>query len=799
MLQPNLSAAARFLDALGGEPDSAHTFQLYPEGIPDEQDGKIRHGTLAELGDFLVARNREGWGVSVTINRTDGEGRQRENIDRARGLFLDFDDGLTQEQALAFMGQELGASAVVRTPRGAHVYWWIVAGHEPDWAMWEAAQRQLAKRHGAEVIADRTKAMRLPGFYHHKGEPALVELDHLVDTHSGLGMLVRQFGIEVGPSRSRRAVKRHQTRAPLSEKQEQYAAWLAEHPPAVQGAMGHKTLVTACMRAGDFGLDADQAWELVQDYNARCSPPWEGRDLYKQLQSALRSRKDDPGVGIQQPRPPEPPPHEDDDAPEGGRPKLILDPERPIEGALRFVELEHSDGGQRTLHRLHRVYWRWQGVRYEQVDDEMIDEELYPFLRHIQRQVGDGEGGKVLKAYGTRRSRITDIERALRSSVALKQDLQTPCWLQPRRDDPRPDELLVCRNGMVHLPTGRFYAPDPRFFSMTSLGVPYNPEAPEPTLWLRFLEQLWEDDRESQQLLQEWFGYCLTPDVSQHKALIMVGPPRSGKGTIANVLTEMLGGPSVTSIMMGDFTSEFGLWRLLGKSLAIVPDARVSGRYDSAQIVEKFLAITGGDLVSVNRKNLAPVDVRLGVRFMLLTNVVPQLADAAAAFPERLLPLALDQSFLGKEDRGLGSRLAAELPGILNWAVAGWHRLRERGSFTRSSTSEHIREALEEASSPCRAFVRQCCDLDPQEFTSTSQLFEAWRTWCQVHGRHSGSSSTFGRNLRAGVPGITVQRTGGANGRTRGYAGISVDHDRLPKPERESFEKQRGFGDYPRN
>jgi len=32
--------------------------------------------------------------------------------------------------------------------------------------------------------------------------------------------------------------------------------------------------------------------------------------------------------------------------------------------------------------------------------------------------------------------------------------------------------------------------------------------------------------------LQDWFGYTLSPDTSQQKMLMIVGPTRSGKGTI---------------------------------------------------------------------------------------------------------------------------------------------------------------------------------------------------------------------------------------------------------------------------
>jgi putative DNA primase/helicase len=53
----------------------------------------------------------------------------------------------------------------------------------------------------------------------------------------------------------------------------------------------------------------------------------------------------------------------------------------------------------------------------------------------------------------------------------------------------------------------------------------------EPLEWLSFLARLWPDDAQSIDALQEIFGYVLTSDTSQQKAFLIVGPPRSGKGT----------------------------------------------------------------------------------------------------------------------------------------------------------------------------------------------------------------------------------------------------------------------------
>ena len=81
------------------------------------------------------------------------------------------------------------------------------------------------------------------------------------------------------------------------------------------------------------------------------------------------------------------------------------------------------------------------------------------------------------------------------------------------------------------------------WFSSHVLPFEYD-EAAKAPMWEAFLQQIFEGDVERITLLQEWFGYCLTPDTSQQKAMIFYGEPRAGKTTVANVLIAMVSSTS---------------------------------------------------------------------------------------------------------------------------------------------------------------------------------------------------------------------------------------------------------------
>ena len=100
--------------------------------------------------------------------------------------------------------------------------------------------------------------------------------------------------------------------------------------------------------------------------------------------------------------------------------------------------------------------------------------------------------------------------------------------------------------------------------------------------------------------------------------------------------------------------------------------------------------------------------------------------------------------------------LAAELPGILNWALEGLDRLIRGGWFTVPDSSEDAANLMMDLASPVSAFVRDCCVRTPDASVSRDGLYEAWKSWAEDNGHQAGAKSTFGRNLHAVVPEVKM-------------------------------------------
>jgi putative DNA primase/helicase len=237
----------------------------------------------------------------------------------------------------------------------------------------------------------------------------------------------------------------------------------------------------------------------------------------------------------------------------------------------------------------------------------------------------------------------------------------------------------------------------------------------------------------------------------------------------------LLGSNNVAGPTLKELETNFGLSPLIYKPLAIISDARISGKMDSQIVIERLLSITGEDSLNVPRKFLPDWIGQLPTRFLILTNELPNFPDTSGAISSRFILLQLTQSFLGREDRQLTEKLSKELPGILNWALDGLARLTNRGHFILPKSSEDALEELEHLSSPIKAFVHDCCTIAHGKQVSGPELFEAWRSWCTEQGRdHTGTIQAFGKNLRTAFPFVKDTRPRGGETRHRLYQGLSL-------------------------
>lgn len=554
--------------------------------------------------------------------------------------------------------------------------------------------------------------------------------------------------------------------------------YLKKCHPAISGRRGHdQAFKVACKVGPGFDLAPEIATRLVREvYNPVCQPPWSDRELEHKIAEAYKIEErrgwllKEPGRNGHG--------HANGQAPSDAAPSEVAELADDPHRLARSYLIAGVQDDCMTLRFWLEEWHRWDGQRWRVVPQTEVKAEV---VRHVKDELD-----RIAVEIGRPPAKVTtgivgNVMQAL-SGLALLTQRECPgqpTWLGDSGEESAvAAEVIPARNGLIHLPAlveGRegLMPPTPRFFSPNALSYDFNSDAPRPDHWLAFLASVWPDDGESVAALQEWFGYLLTPDTRQQKLLVLIGPTRSGKGTITRILGALVGEQNTCSPTLSGLASNFGLAPLIGKTVAIFPDARLSGRSDSQVIVERLLSISGEDNQTIDRKHLSSWTGKLTTRFVLNSNELPRLGDSSGAITARTVILRMTRSFLGQEDTELLSRLLRELPSILLWSIAGWARLRQRGRFVQPASGLELLEDLRELSSPIGTFVEERCNLGPACEVRVKDLYAAWKEWCTERGKdHPGDEQGFGRALRAHLPMLRVQRPREDGDRVRKYIGI---------------------------
>lgn len=305
------------------------------------------------------------------------------------------------------------------------------------------------------------------------------------------------------------------------------------------------------------------------------------------------------------------------------------------------------------------------------------------------------------------------------------------------------------RNGLVDLATGGLIPHDPRHLSTIQLAPSFDEKAAAPR-FMAFLKDCL--DEQTQVLAQEIFGYLLIPETCAQKAFVFVGEGGAGKSTLLAVAQEvLLGTANVSNIPwqnLGDRFKTAELHGMLGNIFADLPSKSIEDN-------GLFKSITGEDFITAERKNKDPFSFKATARLMFSCNSLPKnLGDRSEAFYRRLIIIPfLPPKPLAQRDLHLKDKLAAEAPGILNWALAGLARLQANHyCFSRSPQSEAALDAYRIAGSSVLSFIDELCTIDSSTQAPASQLYHAYQNYCQDSGLKPVSQKRFWMELKEAHP-----------------------------------------------
>ncbi len=675
---------------------------------------------LPSLAASLTRDNQAGRNIYIGVNPRLRHAGKAEDVALSRVLFADLDHCTFDEamQRLAESGLPV-PTLIIASGHGVHFYWRLAEPIE-DLSVWTGYQKQLIKLLNSDrKIHDPPRIMRLPGFLNVKEEPYCP--CHVVECDAT--RRYEWFNILPPASAS--------NGSSLSADQITNNGHKPAPEPiadALTPGNRHGALVSLAgtMRRRNMGREAILA-ALLEENRNKCKPPKEKAEVEKIVDSVMQYPTAETASNA------DPFAFPLTDAGNGERimdrhgDKLVFVAlwDKPIvysNGSWNIDETGVAD--QLALETMRHL--KAMGARLSESDDDAKHTIGMRLLKHAH----NCESHRRLKDMLIRASKVN-------GASIMPDDLDRDPW------------KLNVKNGTIDLKSGEL-TPHRREDFITKLcPVRFNASAQCPT-FQAFLETIFEGNQDLISFIRRAIGYTLTGIASERVLFILLGGGSNGKSTLLGVFRDLL----------GTYSTQTAADTLMAKRHEGIPNdiARLKG----ARFVSATESDDGKCLAEGLVKRMTGGEDKLTARFMraeyfdfvptfklwLGTNHKPIIRGNEPAIWDRILLVPFNKRFeKPDQDKTLPEKLRAELPGILNWALAGCLEWQRSGLGTPAVVTEAVQNYRAEMDTLADFIAAECVTGDKCEAGATA-LYDLYKISCQLNKEDAMSQTKFGRQLQ---------------------------------------------------
>ena len=336
-------------------------------------------------------------------------------------------------------------------------------------------------------------------------------------------------------------------------------------------------------------------------------------------------------------------------------------------------------------------------------------------------------------------------------------------WLSKSR-------FIRCVNGVLDVEERKLIDHNPGYEIKSKIPCNFDPYASYER-WGKFLEEVFPGQSEKAEILQEFFGYCLLPELRFKKMLVLWGPGL-GKSTVLNMLIGMVGRNNFSCLTMNDLKQQCLISLLEGKLVNMASEASV-WYPGNTKILETMIK---GDRVRANKKKYGKsYTFRPFAKFVVEVGQSPIIPGRNYSFGEMVLGVGFKKRFTQKEiDPYLLERLMEERDGVFLWSLFGLERLLQNGRFNVPEIVRIESAEFMKILNLTPIFVAKQCVVDSNKKVGTSTLYDEYNSWCFREGYRAGSRRKFCAEILSDYPSVRKSVINLTNTRQRGFVGIGL-------------------------
>lgn len=331
--------------------------------------------------------------------------------------------------------------------------------------------------------------------------------------------------------------------------------------------------------------------------------------------------------------------------------------------------------------------------------------------------------------------------------------------------------IINVRNGLYNVLEDTLTPHTPDYYSTVQLAVTYDKQADCP-LFQKFLAESMDGDMAQVALLQEMLGYFLIPVNAAQKCFVIVGAAGAGKSVLLRVLNELLlGKENVSNVSWQALNERFKTAELFGKLANIFADLPTKNIDDNGI----FKALVGEDYLTVEKKNRNPFSFQSTARLLFSCNSIPKnYGDRSEGFYRRLIIIRFNHTVpKAQRDPNLLEKFRMEADGIFMFALDGLKRLLNNNyRFSETEVNERELQQYREESDSVLSFVKENCEVRSDYEVGSTELFIAYKAYCEECGMKPCAQRTFVSTLTATVPDVAKGKD--KTGKRRTIKGIRL-------------------------
>lgn len=326
----------------------------------------------------------------------------------------------------------------------------------------------------------------------------------------------------------------------------------------------------------------------------------------------------------------------------------------------------------------------------------------------------------------------------------------------------QPDEFdaytdyINCQNGIVNLRTGELLPHDSNFMMTRICYTDYDTTCGEPKLWLKFLNDVCNGDKELINYLQKCVGYSLSGSIREQCAFFIYGIGNNGKSTFLDTISDLMGTyasnvqPETIMVKKNDGGANSDIARLKSSRFVTSVEPNEGVRLNEGLVKQ----LTGGDKVTCRFLYGKEFEYVPEFKIWIGTNHKPTIRGTDVGIWRRIKLIPFEVNIpKDKVDKTLKYKLRKELPQIFNWAVQGCIKWQQEGLELPKCVQEATKEYKAEMDILTN-FMEQCVEIDYKspEPIMAPQLFNLYTVWAQKNNEYQMTSRKFYLEIVKKVP-----------------------------------------------